>query len=136
MAFDLVLGQPHHLAGRDRHAVEAEATWVDAEIVIALVLLAQAEVLPRLGWIPVDPELERGLLGPGEGASDPAGSAEHRVDVLREPSSRRRGLENGRDLDSDLPAVHESEPNSRARPRSTHESLPHTRGTLTVTARV
>src|SRR5262249_5483215 len=48
MADDLLLSEPHHLAGRDRHAVQAEAARIHPEVPVALVLLAQAEVLARL----------------------------------------------------------------------------------------
>ena len=42
----------------------------------------EAEVLPRLGGILVDPELERGLLGARQPAREHARAAEQCVDLL------------------------------------------------------
>ena len=39
MADDLLLREPHHLAGRDRKAMQAKALGIHAELSIALVLL-------------------------------------------------------------------------------------------------
>ena len=48
VAQDFVFRQAHHFTRRDRHAVQANAMRVDAELAERRVLLAEAEVLARL----------------------------------------------------------------------------------------
>jgi hypothetical protein len=84
MALDLLLGESDDLFGRDRHPVEPEAARVDAEVAVAPVALAEAEVLARLAPVAVGPQLERGLFGAGERACERACPAEDGVDALRQ----------------------------------------------------
>jgi hypothetical protein len=97
--------QPDDLAGRDRHPVQAVALRVDAEVAVRRVLPAQAEVLARLRRVLADPELQRRLLGAGQRARDPAGTAKERVELRRERRLGRRDIEDRRDLDPDLAGV-------------------------------
>src|SRR5262249_42539576 len=127
MVDDFLLSQPHHLAGWDRHAVQAKALGIHPELSVAPVLLTQAEVLPRLGRIFVDPELQRGLLGAGQRTSDEAGAPEQRIDTTNELVVTFRGTEEKRDLDAGFPHVHPRRVEQRAmgtsRPESTAGSI-------------
>src|SRR5262249_44694474 len=106
MADDLLLREPYDLAGRDRHAVQADAVRINAEVAVTLVLRAQAEVLARLGRILADPQLQRSLLRAGHRPSDHAGAPEDRVEAFGERVVTARVADERRDLDADLSCVH------------------------------
>jgi hypothetical protein len=86
--------------------VEPQAVRVDAEVAVGGVLLAQAEVLPRLGGVFVDPELQGCLFGARERAPDAAGAAKEGIDALCDLAVDVRRPEHRRDLDPDLSRVH------------------------------
>ncbi len=102
MCENLGLRQPNDVAGRDRHPVQADALRVEPEVGERGVLLAQAEVLARLGRVLADPELQRRLLGAGQSPRDPARPTHQRVELRCEARLQGRGIEDRRDLDPDL----------------------------------
>src|SRR5262245_10279197 len=93
VAEDLVFRQSHDLTRRDRHAVQAKAMRVDAELAERRVPLAEAEVLARLRWILPNPEFQRRLLGTRQRAGELAGAAQQRVDPIGELGVGRTGIE-------------------------------------------
>jgi hypothetical protein len=102
MRLHLRLRQPHHLPRLEREAVEAEPAGVDPVIAPALVALGQVEELPRGRAVAVEIDLERRLLGAGEGAGDVARAVQEIVDASGERGIAR---DRGRDLGSDFADV-------------------------------
>jgi hypothetical protein len=83
MSLDLVVSQPHDFAGRQRHAVQAEAPRIDAEVAPALIALGQVEELAHGHAVTVEIHLQRRLLGTGERPGEVARAMEEIVDAAR-----------------------------------------------------
>jgi hypothetical protein len=75
VAHHLVFGQSHDLAGRDRHAVQAKALWVDTELAESRVLLAEADSTCAPSSDPRPPRVS--------------------IQTARRPSARRRACRRG-----------------------------------------
>jgi hypothetical protein len=104
VAHHLVFGQSHDLAGRDRHAVQAKALGVDAELAEGRVFLAEAEVFARLRRVLADAKFQCRLLGTRQRTRELAGAAQQRADFICEVGVGRTDVENRRDLDPDFAA--------------------------------
>jgi hypothetical protein len=83
MGLELVLGEPHDLAGLELDGMEPEAARLGAELAPSLVAGAQAEELARRVPVSVEIDVESRLLGAGQSSGKAAGAVEEIVEVGR-----------------------------------------------------